>query len=186
MRCFLAALLFPFILFVATVAADPVSDAIHLATIASVNANLIYGSLNGTIMLNTSAMVLQMSTAIQGANTRLHVAGNSTITRNSTFIEASPLTQTYMNYLDDLHSMADACQRRGRLFHDESNLAVYQALQTLSRVVHTYGASLTSLHMIASQGIIRTMTAGSDIVDAQAAWVQNANYPGRRAARRRI
>lgn len=32
--------------------------------------------------------------------------------------------------------MADACQRRGRLFHDEPNLAVYQALQTLSRIVH--------------------------------------------------
>lgn len=91
MRYCLAALLFPYILFIATVAADPVSDAIHLATIASVNANIIYGSLNGTIMLNTSEMVLQMSKAIQSANARLPVAGNSTIT------EASPLTQSYMN-----------------------------------------------------------------------------------------
>lgn len=96
MRCFLAALLFPFILFIAT-DADPISDAIHLATIASVNADIIFGSLNGTIMLNTSAIVLQMSTAIQSANTRLHAAGNITITRNSTLTEASPLTQTYMN-----------------------------------------------------------------------------------------
>lgn len=45
-------------------------------------------------------------------------------------------------YLDDLHSMADACQRRGMLFHSEPNYPVYQALQNLSSIVHVCSENL--------------------------------------------
>jgi hypothetical protein len=37
--------------------------------------------------------------------------------------------------------------------------------------------------MIGQNSTIRTMTAGSDIIRAQAAWVQNSNYPGKKLVR---
>ncbi|KAK8206887.1 hypothetical protein M8818_004722 [Zalaria obscura] len=88
------------------------------------------------------------------------------------------------NYADNVDSFAAAVQRRGRLFHSEMNLPVYQALQALATVVQSYGRYLTSNNLIDRGSTIRTFTVGSSIVEAQAAWANNVNYPGKERMRK--
>ncbi|GAB7346614.1 hypothetical protein MBLNU459_g1754t1 [Dothideomycetes sp. NU459] len=95
------------------------------------------------------------------------------------------MDQAYLGYIDALGSMAEACQSRGRLFHDEINLPVYEALQGLASIVHSYGTDLTSRKLISRESTIRTMTSGSDVIEAQSAWANNRNYPGKKRMVRR-
>ncbi|KAJ9626481.1 hypothetical protein H2203_004113 [Taxawa tesnikishii (nom. ined.)] len=85
--------------------------------------------------------------------------------------------------MDDL---AAAFQRRGKLYHSEMNAPVYASLQALATIVSRYGRNFTSNRWISQPATIRTFTAGSSIVNAQAAWANNVNYPGKfkREARR--
>ncbi|KAH0123896.1 hypothetical protein KCU67_g17789, partial [Aureobasidium melanogenum] len=90
------------------------------------------------------------------------------------------LNDAYFNFVDSMLYLADTVQRRGRLFHSELNLPVYQALQNLSSAVSTYGHDLTSHSLIQRNSTIRTLTTGSAIVNAQSAWANNQNLPGKR------
>ncbi|KAK4970509.1 hypothetical protein LTR66_011551 [Elasticomyces elasticus] len=85
---------------------------------------------------------------------------------------------TVYQYIDELGNLATATFRRGRLFHSEMNQPVVSALQALAAAVHGYGTDLTSKHVIYSNATIRTITAGSGIVQAESSWGTNQNYPG--------
>ncbi|KAK6006782.1 hypothetical protein QM012_005790 [Aureobasidium pullulans] len=158
------------------VRADMTTDAIHLQGLASNTADTIFASLNGTAYLNTSDLVSGVAAAIQGADSM--VVSNI----SSSGIANISLNDAYFNYVDSMLYLADTVQRRGRLFHSELNLPVYQALQNLSSAVSTYGHDLTSNHLIQRNSTIRTLTTGSAIVNAQTAWANNQNYPGKREA----
>ncbi|KAI4814764.1 hypothetical protein E4T44_10700 [Aureobasidium sp. EXF-8845] len=132
------------------VRADAVTDAIHLQSLASDTADTIFASLNGTAYLSSPG------------------AANVT------------LNDAYFNYANSMLYLADTVQRRGRLFHSELNLPVYQSLQNLSSAVSTYGHDLASKSLVQRNSTIRTLTTGSAIVRAQSAWANNQNYPGKR------
>ncbi|KAG9942784.1 hypothetical protein KCU85_g9096, partial [Aureobasidium melanogenum] len=130
--------------------ADMTTDAVDLQGLASNTADTIFASLNGTAYLSSS--------------------GTANVTLND----------AYFNFVDSMLYLADTVQRRGRLFHSELNLPVYQALQNLSSAVSTYGHDLTSHSLIQRNSTIRTLTTSSAIVNAQSAWANNQNYPGKR------
>ncbi|KAG9680389.1 hypothetical protein KCU95_g15510, partial [Aureobasidium melanogenum] len=156
------------------VRADMTTDAIQLQGLASDTADTIFASLNGTAYLNTSDLVSRVTAAVQGADSMVISNVSSSGTANVT------LNDAYFNFVDSMLYLADTVQRRGRLFHSELNLPVYQALQNLSSAVSTYGHDLTSHSLIQRNSTIRTMTTGSAIVNAQSAWANNQNYPGKR------
>ncbi|KAG9667707.1 hypothetical protein KCU99_g2639, partial [Aureobasidium melanogenum] len=156
------------------VRADFTTDAIHLQSLASDTADTVFASLNGTAYLNTSDLVSRVTAAIQGADSTVISNVSSSGTANVS------LNDAYFNFVDSMLYLADTVQRRGRLFHSELNLPVYQALQNLSSAVSTYGHDLTSHSLIQRNSTIRTLTTGSAIVNAQSAWANNQNYPGKR------
>ncbi|KAG9971785.1 hypothetical protein KCU98_g13661, partial [Aureobasidium melanogenum] len=107
----------------------------------------------------------------------IHLQGLASNTADTIF---ASLNGTSYLFVDSMLYLADTVQRRGRLFHSELNLPVYQALQNLSSAVSTYGHDLTSHSLIQRNSTIRTLTTGSAIVNAQSAWANNQNYPGKR------
>ncbi|KAI4728223.1 hypothetical protein E4T49_03887 [Aureobasidium sp. EXF-10728] len=158
----------------AFVRADAVTDAIHLQVLASNTADTVFASLNGTAYLNTSDLVSKVGAAVQGADLSMMSNVSSPGSVKAT------LNDAYFNYINSMLYLADTVQRRGRLFHSELNLPVYQALQSLSSAVSTYGHDLASRNLIQRNSTIRTLTTGSAIVRAQSAWANNQNYPGKR------
>lgn len=60
--------------------------------------------------------------------------------------------------------------------------AIPQAIKTLGLTClfyQAYGQKLAAAHLISTSSTIRTITAGSDIVQAESAWSNNLNYPGK-------
>ncbi|KAH0292532.1 hypothetical protein M436DRAFT_49002 [Aureobasidium namibiae CBS 147.97] len=156
------------------VRADAVTDAIQLQGLASNTADTVFASLNGTAYLNTSDLVSKVAVAIQSADSMVMSNVSSPGTANVT------LNDAYFNYVNSMLYLADTVQRRGRLFHSELNLPVYQSLQNLSSAVSTYGHDLASENLIQRNSTIRTLTTSSAIVRAQSSWANNQNYPGKR------
>ncbi|KAH0347349.1 hypothetical protein KCU83_g6754, partial [Aureobasidium melanogenum] len=190
------------------VRADMTTDAIHLQGLASDTADTIFASLNGTAYLVGAARQIDESQLMVPeyigpciSSHRCHprsrfdrdikcrpsrlgsqfIIGDLVdLLQSSSGTANVTLNDAYFNFVDSMLYLADTVQRRGRLFHSELNLPVYQALQNLSSAVSTYGHDLTSHSLIQRNSTIRTLTTGSAIVNAQSAWANNQNYPGKR------
>ncbi|KAK5138082.1 hypothetical protein LTR08_005880 [Meristemomyces frigidus] len=162
--------------------AAPSDDMRQLRTACVSAANVLNASLNGTMTLNTSMIIQEVVWQIGASTANLN--GNSTspspeATTNSTN-STLYLDSTYLPYADSLGTLSEACTRRGSIFHQEQNLPVYNTLQSLAIAVHAYGQRLAAAKLISLHSTIRTITAGSDIVNAESFWANNVNYPGRR------
>ncbi|KAK4548945.1 hypothetical protein LTR36_008718 [Oleoguttula mirabilis] len=158
--------------------AAPSDDMRRLRTTCEHTADLLNASLNGVMPLNTSGILQKFVWQIETSTANLN-SNNTTWAHNATTYNRIYLDAVYFNYTDCLGTLSEACVRRGRCFHQEHNLPVYNALQRTATAVHAYGQKLAAGNYISRNATIRTITAGSDIVNAEGAWSNNRNYPGK-------
>ncbi|KAB8345968.1 hypothetical protein FH972_023020 [Carpinus fangiana] len=130
----------------------------------------------------TASTLQALVDTIGAANSNL-VNGSFGEWQNGT--DNGTLSAAYSAYIQEVPQLAQALTQRGRAWHNEQNQAVYLTIQSLAQVVHAFSYSLAVRKIIEQYSIISTLRAGSNLVDAQTAWIGTGSLPGRRRSIRR-
>ncbi|KAK3696634.1 hypothetical protein LTR37_017815 [Vermiconidia calcicola] len=164
----------------ATVNATPADDMQSLEASCENAASILNASLNNTMGMNTSSLVQNLTWQVGASKANLPMINSTeaSISPDQADDPIRPLDSDYLEYIGSVGTLSEALVRRGRIFHQEMNLPVYDALRGFAMGVQAYGMQLRDAFMISEDAYIRTFTAGSYIVDAQSVWANKANYPG--------
>ncbi|KAK3710933.1 hypothetical protein LTR37_009954 [Vermiconidia calcicola] len=170
----------------ATVNATPADDMENLEASCESAANVLNASLNNTMGMNTSSLIQKLTWQVGASKANLGIINSTkpSILPDQADDTTRPLESDYLEYIGSVGTLSEALVRRGRIFHQEMNLPVYDALRGFAMGVQAYGLQLREAYMISEDAYVRTFTAGSYIVDAQSVWANKANYPGVRKVRR--
>ncbi|KAK5168839.1 uncharacterized protein LTR77_006148 [Saxophila tyrrhenica] len=158
--------------------AAPSDDMENLRTSCENAASVLNASLNSTAAMDTAGLVQNITWQLGASRANLAFM-NTTSTTNGTSNTTNSLNSPYFDYVHSIYTFSEAVMRRGRIYHLEMNLPVYNSLKGLAIGVQAYGMQLRAAGMISPHATIRTFTAGSSIVDAESVWANNANFPGR-------
>lgn len=122
----------------------PVDDMQSLSQSCENAANVLNASLNNTMALNTSSMIQSIVWQVGASTANLNQTSTSngtSTTLDATYFSVCPESTLFNHnanqsqYIDSVRTLAEATIRRGRIFHQEMNLPVYNALKSLATVV---------------------------------------------------
>ncbi|KAF1988815.1 hypothetical protein K402DRAFT_373151 [Aulographum hederae CBS 113979] len=157
--------------------ADAVQDFRDLETVCRGAVEVVERGLNSTGVNATALSTPDLLGNFTGSiiASKIHLQENMTTYINN---QPLPLDEQYLNYTSCIPTLSSRLISRGTRYHDEANSPVFNALQDLARAIPSLGTALRDANITSREAMVRTLRAGSTVVDAQSAWDRELNYPG--------